>query len=276
MNKYEFLNFCKEPSKIEANQYSEINSVVQEFPYFNVAHVLSSIASKKKYFTIKTPEISKTSVYIASNKSFFTLLHPNLEIKIHPESERVIEKQITPSIVHEEVKIEKEKIDEVIDEVNVEPINIKVESIETKTDTKSNNESQIQENPLDILKARLAEIQKENQKEEPKSQEEITKPKKIKKTSIDSLVDTFTNNPPKIQVSKEVKEDDKTRIMAEKSLLEPEDVSSETLAKIYVKQGHFDKALKIYNGLLLKNPEKSIYFASLIEDVKKLKNKSKK
>ena len=43
------------------------------------------------------------------------------------------------------------------------------------------------------------------------------------------------------------------------------DIFTETLARIYADQGHFKEAIDIYNKLILQSPEKSAYFASLID-----------
>ena len=45
---------------------------------------------------------------------------------------------------------------------------------------------------------------------------------------------------------------------------------TETLAQVYREQGYYDKAREIYSKLSLRYPEKSVYFAALIE---KLDNK---
>lgn len=49
---------------------------------------------------------------------------------------------------------------------------------------------------------------------------------------------------------------------------------TETLAKIYEEQGYFDNARGIYHRLMLKNPEKSTYFAALIERLEELEIKN--
>ena len=51
---------------------------------------------------------------------------------------------------------------------------------------------------------------------------------------------------------------------AEETVL-TDDLCTETLAQIYAEQGYYQQSRHIYSRLLLKFPEKSAYFASLIE-----------
>jgi hypothetical protein len=59
--------------------------------------------------------------------------------------------------------------------------------------------------------------------------------------------------------------------MAMNSISNEEDLISESLADIYIKQGKYDKAIEMYKKLSLLNPQKNAYFARKIEAV--LKNK---
>ena len=59
---------------------------------------------------------------------------------------------------------------------------------------------------------------------------------------------------------------------------EEEDYFTETLAKIYIKQGRYTKAMEIIRRLSLKYPKKNRYFADQIRFLEKLiiNNKNKK
>ena len=83
------------------------------------------------------------------------------------------------------------------------------------------------------------------------------------------LIDEFIKNSPKIKIDNksEVKSSFKTDQKIKDELI------TETLAKIYVKQKKFNKAIKAYEILSLKYPKKSSFFADQINDIKKLKSK---
>jgi hypothetical protein len=51
-----------------------------------------------------------------------------------------------------------------------------------------------------------------------------------------------------------------------------EDFVTETLAKVYLDQQLFSMAIDTYNKLILQIPEKSVYFAAQIKEIKKLKS----
>jgi hypothetical protein len=91
---------------------------------------------------------------------------------------------------------------------------------------------------------------------------------KVKKGN--NLIDYFIQNEPRINRSIKVVE--KQEDISLGSLEDKDGFISETLASIYVKQKLFDKAIAVYDKLVLKNPEKNVYFASQIEIIEKLKN----
>lgn len=94
--------------------------------------------------------------------------------------------------------------------------------------------------------------------------------------NLDDLIDKFIRTDPRITPSKA--EFYSPTNIAKLSIIDQEEFVSETLAKIYEKQGYFDKAIKVYQKLSLKFPEKNSYFASLIEktELQKAIEKQKK
>ena len=58
-------------------------------------------------------------------------------------------------------------------------------------------------------------------------------------------------------------------IIAQSKGLNVFDFCTETLAQIYAEQGYNEQAKQIYSKLSLRYPEKSVYFASLIEKLDK-------
>ncbi len=84
------------------------------------------------------------------------------------------------------------------------------------------------------------------------------------------LIDTFIKTNPKLPPPKE---NSKPVDISEDSVREHDGIFTDTLARIYVKQGYYSKAIFAYEKLILKYPEKSGYFAGQIEDIKKLTKK---
>ena len=82
-----------------------------------------------------------------------------------------------------------------------------------------------------------------------------------------NLIDRFIKNSPKININKEYNND--IEIIPESKI--KDDLITETLAKIYINQKKYNKAIKADKILGLKYPKKSSFFADQIKRIKNLK-----
>jgi len=80
------------------------------------------------------------------------------------------------------------------------------------------------------------------------------------------LIDDFIAKSPKIKPSKSTTSSN----IALDRTIPPEALMTETLARVYLEQKNYKKAIQAYKILILKNPEKSGFFADQIRAIKKL------
>ena len=113
---------------------------------------------------------------------------------------------------------------------------------------KSSFTSWIEQFQTDPLGSQMSEIMESRKREEIKWAKKQLKKKKRKKK----------------------KKQRKTKVseIAKNSIRDNNEIASETLARILVAQEQYAKAIKVYERLILKFPEKSTYFAGQIENLK--------
>ncbi|APY10304.1 hypothetical protein BWZ22_03215 [Seonamhaeicola sp. S2-3] len=122
---------------------------------------------------------------------------------------------------------------------------------------------------------RFKPIDRENELIETKLEEKNeapSKPASIEKAKKFELIDRFISKNPKIKPSTPNKKGN----LAKAQMIKPESLMTETLARIYVEQKNYKKAIQSYKILSLKYPEKSGFFANQIKAVEQLQEQNNK
>ena len=87
---------------------------------------------------------------------------------------------------------------------------------------------------------------------------------KSREKEIDNIIRNLNNR----KISSEKTNFYSAAKTAKNSLKNNQEMNTETLAEIYVKQGNYPMAIEIYEQLMLSNPEKKLFFASRIKYIK--------
>ena len=235
MNTKSFTEILKNPQKITSENTEVIKTIIEEYPYFQSARAVYLKGLKNNDSFKYNAELKRTAAHTSDRAVLFDFI-------TSPKFKE--EQKLNPKEVHQQIS---EKI------ISEEPINVKEELAIgkpfafSKTETLSFNEW-----------LQLASQKKINRN----TDQENT----IDKTAI---IDNFIKQNPKI--SKVSKDAEKKEVLFNEK--QDSYLMTETLAKVYLEQNKYENAIKAYEILSLKYPEKSGFFADQIKRIRILQKK---
>ncbi|MFM7021486.1 MAG: hypothetical protein ACKOXB_00795 [Flavobacteriales bacterium] len=260
-----FHQLLQNPDALSIEQLTKLKHIIEKYPYFQSAYLLLL----KHYYNnnhIDFEDTLKLTVVYSTDRGKVRKYLKQIAAEEIPSLSVVEEQnQQVPEISIATEKPEKAVVaDPLMDQLNqqilAEAVNFSLQQ-EVEEDIKNlPEESLIATIEEDTTTPRDFYSWLEKPKEEPK-----------KKLKYEHLIDKFLSEQPKIVPKKEFFSPVN---MARKSVEEDDTIVSETLANLYVQQGHYSKAVKAFQQLSLKFPKKRAYFdarISEIEDIKKNK-----
>ena len=248
MDKERLQYIINNPQSINDNDIEMLSSIVAAYPYFAVAQVLLAIGFDLKEDKRQNRQLRLAAAMSPDRNSLRHLLAESKEKKDTcdlPDEFGNDEQQATDN---RQQTLEDVVIPEIDLNKSQEELSREMALLEEKR--KSLDELKY------IIEQRIIELEREK--------EEVDKEEKI--LSKTEIIDKFIAENP--QISRPKQEFYNPMVVAQTSVVDKENIISETLATIYLNQGYVEKAISVYQKLSLKNPEKSVYFAELIEKAK--------
>jgi tetratricopeptide (TPR) repeat protein len=257
MNAARFLSLMNNRETLSVETLGDLRQVTEHVPYCQIAQILLALNLKAVESIQYTNQLKLSVAYAGSRLKLKRLIE--YEETEHEETEK-------------DIKIEQASELPEIQEAVAEPL-VKASDEDEhirelqKIIAKRLSEIADEDRPVFIhtnysLEESLPEIVSGTDDSDTDKQPEV---KKDAGLSSAELIERFIRNEPKITPRKEFF---KPVDQARQSSLDNDDIVSETLAKIHLQQGNTEKAIKIYEKLILLNPEKSVYFAAQIEKIK--------
>ena len=291
MNTNKFTYLLENPEKIESEDLSGLTAVIEKYPYFQSARALQLKGLKNENSFLYNDALKMTAAYTTDRSILFEFITSDAftqnetaqafshkdELKNEPEdvsedlSEQIsveIDKQIKTELKKAEAILDPElferKLESVKEIVPLHEVNAE-EKLEidkplefTKNDTHSFSE---------WLKLTSATPIDRTQKETAVPEEMSEKDRKYR------LIDKFIQDKPKLKPNKTTSE---AKDLSEPFVHSSDTLMTETLARVYLQQKNYSKAIQAYKILILKYPEKSGFFADQIRAINKLINTKEK
>ncbi|WP_435137140.1 hypothetical protein [Formosa sp. A9] len=308
----DFTDILQQPETITATHTEALQSVLEEFPYFQPARALHLKGLKTTESFKYNQALKTTAAYTTDRSILFDFITSEVFlqnavsefIKQNTAHLKDLEVNVDDISVNKKTSIDdtlKQHIDDtegVLDpelfQPKVTPSKISSFTLESPNTTNATNSNSNQSpesvleigKPLEFNKAethsfnewlKLAQFTPVNRPDTETSSntEDETEtqscPVKAKKFE---LIDKFISSSPKIDPKKSTTTPNQN--LAESQMIPSESLMTETLARIYVEQKNYKKAIQSYNILSLKYPEKSGFFADQIKAIKKIQEQNTK
>ena len=275
----DFTYLIENPVATEQDHMYELEKILEEYPFFQAAKALHLKGLKNQNSYAYNTALKNTAAHTTDRSVLFDFI----------TSEIFIQNNIA-----QQISAQKSIIDN-MDVTSEEVIEVKEADLGSKQDAdtildpalfqKKETENQIPEEaealeigkPLEFDKSerhsfsewlKLSSIKPVERNSENEDQQKDSD--NSRKQKFD-LIDKFIASNPKISP---VKETTSALNLAKRNLAEKSELMTETLAKVYLEQKKYKKAIQAYKILSLKYPEKSGFFADQIRAVKKLQQKN--